>query len=86
MVLENELPCSERADAGKSMERIVAARGLWSKFGELVCLLEVTDLEALTLVGLKALVTITPEEREDPVTGAHRLTNRVPGGYASLAK
>jgi len=29
--VENELPCSERADAGKSMERIVAARGLWGK-------------------------------------------------------
>jgi len=47
----------------------------------------VTDLEASALVGLKALVTITPEEREDPVTGVRRLTNRVPfAGYASLAK
>lgn len=41
------------------------------------------ELEPQALVGLKALVQVQPEEREDPATGTRRLMNRVPfSGYA----
>ena len=43
------------------------------------------ELDPETLVDCQALVTVVPEEREDPVTGVRRLLNRVPfAGYASL--
>jgi uncharacterized protein DUF669 len=41
------------------------------------------DVCPSALQGLRALVTVVPEEREDPVTGVRRLSNRVPySGYA----
>jgi hypothetical protein len=41
------------------------------------------DLETDDLVGRSAMVEIVGEEREDPVSGVRRLTNRVPfAGYA----
>lgn len=44
------------------------------------------ELEPHQLMGRRALVTVQPEEREDPVTGLRRLTNRVPfTGYSALA-
>lgn len=45
------------------------------------------DLEPQELVGRRALVMVQPEEREDPVTGIRRLTNRVPfTGYAAATE
>mgnify|MGYP001577571154 FL=1 len=41
------------------------------------------DLQPPQLMGLKALVLVQPEEREDPTSGIRRLMNRVPfTGYA----
>nr|AKH45918.1 hypothetical protein [uncultured marine virus] len=41
------------------------------------------SLKTSDLVGRSAMVEITPEEREDPVSGIRRLMNRVPfAGYA----
>lgn len=43
------------------------------------------DLEPQQLVGRRAMVLVQPEEREDPVSGIRRLSNRVPfTGYAAL--
>lgn len=43
------------------------------------------EVEPNDLVGLRALVTVTPEEREDPVTGRRQVRMRVPYlGYAPL--
>jgi len=36
------------------------------------------DLQPQALMGMKALVTVQPEEREDAATGVRRLVNRVP--------
>lgn len=41
------------------------------------------ELEPADLVGREAYVTIATEEREDPISGIRRLTNRVPfAGYS----
>lgn len=43
------------------------------------------EIEPQQLVGLKALVLVQPEEREDAATGIRRLVNRVPfAGYAPI--
>lgn len=43
------------------------------------------EIEPDDLVGLQATVTVTPEEREDPVTGRRQVRMRVPYlGYAPL--
>jgi hypothetical protein len=45
------------------------------------------NLEPQELIGRRALVLVQPEEREDPVTGIRRLSNRVPfTGYSALAE
>lgn len=42
------------------------------------------NLQPGALVGLEAMVSIQPEEREDPVTGIRRVQNRVPfAGYSA---
>lgn len=44
------------------------------------------ELEPQQLVGRRALVLVQPEEREDPISGIRRLTNRVPfTGYQPIA-
>ncbi len=43
-----------------------------------------SDLQPKALEGRRALVTVVHEERDDPVTGVRRLSNRVPfAGYAA---
>lgn len=44
------------------------------------------EVDASDLKGRKALVFCTPEEREDPLTGMRRLSNRVPySGYKMIS-